>query len=103
MADRMASNTSRKGELILKTGSHRVDVADEAVGGLRARGWLANGALRGTCLGRPNLQGADLRFAKMEKKADLTRTICDKDTKSSDGFTRPPSAGPGDQAQDEAT
>ena len=52
--------------LVEQMGSHRPDVADEAVRKLRARGWLMNGVLRGAYLRSANLESAHLVAADLE-------------------------------------
>ncbi len=52
--------------LVEQMGSHRPEVAEEAVRKLRARGWLTNGLLHNAYLRGANLENAHLMAADME-------------------------------------
>ena len=86
-----------KRALIEQMGSPRLEVTDEAVRKLRARGWLTSGVLRnawlrganleGEQLARADLQGADLQGANLSwanlqhanlQNADLQRAILER-------------------------
>lgn len=59
-----------KRSLIEQMGSPRLEVAEEAVRKLRARGWLTSGVLRNAWLRGANLEGAQLAGADLQG-ADL--------------------------------